>query len=184
MGAATVPLLPDVVWPGKSSGNSCVYNEPAKHKWLGRSGTFMTQWFRCLTLESVTQDRSLHSPLHVSPPPGKDQGAGQGVRSLCPFRSVVLHSNTTWGLNASDLQRLCHNDHFMIHCICGTKYWDETPSAQQRQKIGIAQDITAVLHSWRPRCYGPMDMYRLWQKFLDIFLRRLLYHIMWYRNLL
>ena len=38
-------------------------NEPAKRKRLGRSGTFMAQWFRRWTLESATRVRSPHGPL-------------------------------------------------------------------------------------------------------------------------
>ena len=39
-------------------------NEPAKRKRLGRSGTFMAQWFRRWTLEFATRVRSPHGPLH------------------------------------------------------------------------------------------------------------------------
>ena len=37
--------------------------EPAKRKGLGRSGTFLAQWFRRWTLESATRVRSPHGPL-------------------------------------------------------------------------------------------------------------------------
>ena len=38
-------------------------NEPDKRKRLGRSGTFMAQWFMRWTLESGVRDRSPHGPL-------------------------------------------------------------------------------------------------------------------------
>ena len=40
-------------------------NEPSKRKRLGRSGTFMAQWFRRWTLESATRDRYPHGPLQM-----------------------------------------------------------------------------------------------------------------------
>ena len=68
-------------------------------------------------------------------------------------RLVILYGRETWGLNASHLQQLGPRDRAIIHCICGTKDRDETPSASLLQKHGIA-DITAVLHSRRLRWYG------------------------------
>ena len=43
-----------------------VRNEPGKRKRLGRSGTFMAEWFRRWTLESATRDRYPHGPLHTA----------------------------------------------------------------------------------------------------------------------
>ena len=42
------------------------------------------------------------------------------------------------GPNGSDLQWLHRKDHAMICWICGTKDWDETPSASLLKKLGIA----------------------------------------------
>ena len=50
--------------PPKDNNNNTTCNEPAKRKRLGRSGTFMAQWFRRWTLESATRVRSPHGPLH------------------------------------------------------------------------------------------------------------------------
>ena len=40
-------------------------SEPAKRKRLGRSGTFMVQWFGRWTLESATRDQSQDRPLQA-----------------------------------------------------------------------------------------------------------------------
>ena len=43
--------------------------------------------------------------------------------------SSILYGGVSRGTNASDPQRLRRNDRCMTHWICGTKHWDETPSA-------------------------------------------------------
>ena len=91
VGAVTVPLLPDAVWPGESSGN------------------------------------------HIACPDLSPKVCGRVYTACVP--SAMLHGGKMWGPNTSNLERLHHNDHVMIHWICGTKNQDETPSASLLKKL-------------------------------------------------
>ena len=62
--------------------------------------------------------------------------------------SAMLHSSEMWGPNASNLLHLQHNDHSMIHWICGISEHDEVSSDQLLVKLGL-RDVTAILCSRR-----------------------------------
>ena len=158
VGAVTVPLVPDAVWPGESWGNPCLSSAPGTSH-LRCTATCTRPW-PCLNIKTVFPGMGI--PMLKIRRSWDRLIFKMGIPILVRRRlyietgpcdhSAVVHGNEAWGPNTSDLQWVRRDDRSMIHWICDTKDQDETPSDYLLQKPGI-EDISTVLRSqWLRWC--------------------------------